>query len=72
MVPLRDLLAERSVFLTDVGQNRRDELRSRTPEGVERVSETITIPGYKATAKLTIYRAKKPSTAAASSAPEVS
>jgi len=62
-VPLRDILADpqREVYVRDMTQSREDQLRWYPPEGVERVNETISIPGYEgATAKLTIKRAKKP------------
>lgn len=63
LVPLRDILADprREVYLHDLTQGRVDRVQYHAPEGVERISETIKIPGYPdAQAKLVIKRAKKP------------
>lgn len=63
LVFLREILADpqRQVYLRDSTQERSDQLRSRTPEGTERVKETIKIPGYPgASAKLVIKRARCP------------
>jgi hypothetical protein len=63
LVSLREILSDpkRQVSLRDLVQDREERLQARTPEGTERVNETISIPGYPdAKAKLIIKRSKKP------------
>ena len=63
LVPLREILHDphREISLVDVTQNRKDRLRYHMPEGVERIKERLSIPGYPdAEAKLVICRARKP------------
>lgn len=63
LVPLRGILSDhdRQIVLRDLRQSREDQVRYHAPEGTERVSESIAIPGYpEARAKLVIKRAKKP------------
>ena len=63
LVPLRDILSDpkRDVVLIDPNRERTDRLAAPIIAGNERVSETISVPGYDGiTAKLTIKRAVRP------------
>lgn len=62
LVPLREILSdpEREVYLMDRGQDRRDRVVYRVPDGTERVKEQLKVPGYPSVeAKLVIKRAKR-------------
>ena len=62
LVPLRDILSspERRVVLMDLSKGRENVLEFHPPEGKNRLSERLALPGYeKADAKLVIYRASQ-------------
>lgn len=62
LVPLRDILLDpsREIVLKDTGKKRKNVIEPPHTEGVDRIKESFSIPGYPdAKAKLIVRRAKK-------------